>query len=296
MIAWSRRLPDMFDLIVGVPRSGLLAASMLGLHLHKPVVDLSAFLAGAAPWSGLRLGSQGERSGGLRVLVVDDTVNSGTELSRVRAAVAQAPATRGARITYGAVYVAPGSQRLVDVFAEVLPLPRVFEWNVLHHEVVARSCMDIDGVLCADPKPNENDDGRRYRQFLSDTEIRYRPSVKIGTLVTSRLEKYRPETEAWLGKHGIEYGELVMLDLPSATERRRLQAHVPHKARAYLASDLDLFIESSLQEGEQIYRATGRPVFVTDTRDFFGAQPPAGHVGLKSLKARVGRAARRAIG
>lgn len=63
--------------------------------------------------------------------------------------------------------------------------------------------MDIDGVLCADPTPEENDDGEKYRHFLLNTPPLFIPKVTIGTLVTSRLEKYRPETEAWLQKNHV---------------------------------------------------------------------------------------------
>lgn len=290
IIRWSRNLGFEIDLVVGVPRSGLLAASLLGLHLHRPVMDLAAFLAGATPWSGLRLRTEAGRSAGPTVLILDDTVNTGTEQRKVRAAVAAAG--RPGSIRYGAVYAAPGSERLVDTFAEVVPLPRVFEWNLLHNEIVGRACMDIDGVLCADPTPSQNDDGRRYRQFLSDTELLYRPASRVGTLVTSRLERYRPQTEAWLALHGVEYGELVMLDLPSAAERRRLQAHVPHKARAYVESGRELFIESSKSEGQGIHSATGLPVFITDTREFLTRPVATSSYRLAGLRARADRAAR----
>jgi uncharacterized HAD superfamily protein/hypoxanthine phosphoribosyltransferase len=292
IVRWSHRLGDRFDLIVGVPRSGLLAASLLGLHLHKPVMDLPAFLAGAAPWSGLRLAAGPAATP--RVLVLDDTTNSGTELARVKEAV-RAAGRGGADVAFGAVYVSPGAERLLDVYAEIVSLPRVFEWNVLHHELVSASCMDIDGVLCVDPTPAQNDDGRRYRQFLRTAPLRYKPKARVGTLVTSRLEKYRPETEDWLAGNGVEYDDLVMLDLPSAVERRRRAAHVPHKAAAYVASGRRLFIESSLHEGRGIHQATGKPVFVTDTRDYFGERTVPGNIGLERLTARAKRVVRAVV-
>lgn len=73
-------------------------------------------------------------------------------------------------------------------------MPRVFEWNVLHHPVLNDACVDIDGVLCRDPTPAENDDGRKYREFLSTVEPTIVPGQRIGHLVTSRLEQYRPKT------------------------------------------------------------------------------------------------------
>jgi hypothetical protein len=43
---WAIALPDEVDLVVGVPRSGLLPATLLALHRHLPMADLDGFLAG----------------------------------------------------------------------------------------------------------------------------------------------------------------------------------------------------------------------------------------------------------
>jgi uncharacterized HAD superfamily protein/hypoxanthine phosphoribosyltransferase len=269
IIRWSGELDPEIALIVGVPRSGLMAASLLALHLHTPVMDVDAFASGATPVNGLRLSESVPRGG--KILIIDDTVNSGREMTRVRELLAQSDIPHELLI-YGAVYASRAGAAHVDTYAERLPLPRAFEWNILHHKaLLSRACMDIDGVLCPDPTPDENDDGRRYLRFLSKAPLSYRPTFKVSTLVTSRLEKYRPQTEEWLARHEIGYDSLRMLDLPTAAERRRLRAHATHKAAVYLESGNDLFIESSAVEGRKIYELTGNPVFVTDTREFFGA-------------------------
>lgn len=36
----------------------------------------------------------------------------------------------------------------------------------MNHGILKKACLDIDGVLCVDPTPEENDDGPRYREFL----------------------------------------------------------------------------------------------------------------------------------
>lgn len=269
-IRWSTTLPSSIDLIVGVPRSGLLPATMLALHMHKPVMDLNAFLENVEPWTGHRLTDRASQAD-LDVLVVDDSSHTGREMRRVRAAVAQRRPDLN-RVRFGALYVSDLGARYVDTWAERVPIPRVFEWNIMHHDVVRRSCMDIDGVFNPDPSRRQNDDGPRYRRFLSETELLYRPGLEVRALVTSRLEKYRAETEDWLARHGIAYQELLMLDLPSAAERRRLKAHAQHKASAYIASGADLFIESSDSEGREIFERTKRPVYITDSHTFLGGE------------------------
>jgi uncharacterized HAD superfamily protein len=46
------------------------------------------------------------------------------------------------------------------------------------------------------------------------------PGSKIGTIVTSRLEKYRIQTET-LEANNIKYNDLVMLDLPNMETRQQ---------------------------------------------------------------------------
>jgi len=131
---------------------------------------------------------------------------------------------------------------------------------------IQKSCFDIDGVLCVDPTEAENDDGEKYRAFLRDAKPLYIPRYKIYALVTSRLEKYRGETEEWLAKHGARYERLYMLDLPSKEERIRLNMHAKFKAKVYKElRETSLFYESETSQARQIARLTKKAVFCVAT-------------------------------
>ena len=54
VVDWLHRLPRDLELIVGVPRSGLLAASMLALHLNLPLTDVEGLIEGRVLQSGPR--------------------------------------------------------------------------------------------------------------------------------------------------------------------------------------------------------------------------------------------------
>lgn len=91
------------------------------------------------------------------------------------------------------------------------------------------------------------------------------PGSPIGTLVTSRLEKYRSETELWLEKNNVKYSKLVMLDLPNQEARQRANCHASHKAKEYKSSiDYMLSVESSLSQALEINRLTQKPVLCTE--------------------------------
>lgn len=198
-----------------------------------------------------------------KVLVIDDSVSGGAAMREARSRVEAAGIK--ADFIFAAVFGLLPQHEETDVVLEVVPHPRMFQWNFMHHKFLAQCCVDIDGVLCLDPTEAENDDGPAYEKFLSEALPLFGPTRKIGWLVTSRLEKYRALTEAWLAKHGIAYDRLIMLDLPSKAERQRLGVHGSFKADFYRKSDAILFIESEHQQALKIAKLSGKPVLCVET-------------------------------
>lgn len=253
-------IPRDIDLIVGVPRSGMLPANLLALYLNKPYTDIHSFLNGHIYKAGAR--SQFfDISEFKNILVVDDSIASGSAMIEVKESLKHL--NDKFNIKYCAVYVIPGKEKMVDYYFETVPLPRYFQWNILNHTTLEKACFDIDGVLCADPLPEQNDDGEKYIDFLLNAPPLFIPGSKIGTVVTSRLEKYRKETETWLAAHNIKYNDLVMLDLPNMEARQRANNHGDHKAKAYMSKPYVLFIESEYNQAVEINRITKKPVLCT---------------------------------
>ena len=293
------RFPADIDLVVGIPRSGLLAAGLFALYRNLPMTDLEGLLEGRLIGHGARLRDMPVEqvlAGARRILVLDDSINSGQTMHQAREVIANAALP--APVDFGVVYATEQSVGMVDHYCEIVPPPRAFSWNIMHHPLLQRCCVDIDGVLCRDPSPAENDDGEAYLGFLADADPVYLPDHHIGWLVTSRLEKYRKETMGWLARHGVKYGELAMLDLPDKATRQALGAHAAHKARVYRSTDALLFIESEPVQAAEIARLSGRPVFCSQSQTVFddvstvaSATRAASHYGAR-LRRRAARAAR----
>jgi uncharacterized HAD superfamily protein/hypoxanthine phosphoribosyltransferase len=254
-------IPKDFDLIVGVPRSGMLPANLLALYLNKPFTDIHSFLNGHIYKAGAR-GQFFDVKDYKKVLVVDDSIASGSAMLEVKENLKHLAADFS--ISYCAIYVIPGKEKMVDYFFEVVPLPRYFQWNVFNHTTLEKACFDIDGVLCVDPTDEQNDDGPKYIDFILNAPPLFIPGAKIGTIVTSRLEKYRKQTEIWLEKNKVKYNELVMLDLPDMAARQKANNHGDFKAQAYMAKPYVLFIESNLAQAIQINRIAKKPVLCTE--------------------------------
>jgi uncharacterized HAD superfamily protein len=253
-------LPRNFDLIVGIPRSGMLPANLLALYLNRPFTDIDSFLNGHIYKAGER-GQFFSIKEFKRILVVDDSIASGSALKKSKARLKDKE--KNLDISYCAVFVVPGKEKLVDYYFEVVPLPRYFQWNVFNHTSLEKACFDIDGVLCIDPTEEQNDDGEKYVDFILNAPPLYIPGAQIGTIVTSRLEKYRPQTEQWLKKNNVKYKELVMLDLPNKEARIRAGNHAQHKAKTYMSGPYVLFVESDMPQALQINRMTKKPVLCT---------------------------------
>ena len=255
-------IPRHVDLIVGVPRSGMLPANLLALYLNRPYTEIDAFMEGRIYKAGAR-GQFIDNNTIKTVLIVDDSIASGSAMQQVKARLK--PLQDQFEFLYCVVYGVAGKSNTVDYCFEYVPTPRYFQWNIFNHTGLEKACFDIDGVLCVDPTDAQNDDGENYRTFLLNAEPLYIPGSKIGTLVTSRLEKYRKETEYWLEKQGVKYDTLIMLDLPDAAARQKANNHGEHKAKYYNSGAYNLFVESDYNQALTINRLTKKPVFCTAT-------------------------------
>ena len=266
--AW--KVPANVDLIVSIPRSGNFPAAILASLLNKPTASFDAFLANCVDTSGFYRSSEQENIlfNLKKILILDDSYCSGKNLNAIKSILRERNLTDKFHFLFGAIYYTPGNKDKLDISFEEVPLPRCFQWNILNHPLLENSCVDIDGVVCRDPSDSENDDGSNYLSFLQQVEPLIQTKFKIGCFVSSRLEKYRKQTEVWLRNNGFQYGSLTMLNLPSKQERIRLQPHAIFKAQVYASRPETLFIESDLGQAKFIAEETGKTVFCTEIMNF----------------------------
>ncbi len=249
--------------VVGIPRSGMIPASQLAALLHVPLYQLHGEQGVVALSGGKRTGDL-RRTG--RPLIIDDSVNSGRQVSQARVLYR---ATRPyddndgidwSKPIWSAMYVTPGSQDAVDVLYKLAENPHFFEWNLPNSGLLGRCILDFDGILCRDIAPEDDDDGERYLRALREAQpnwvCRKHP---ISMIVTARLERYRPETMEWLERHGMQVRDLVMGPWESKAERDQ-HSIAEYKAKHYAESDFDLFIESDYRQSARIFGITQRPV------------------------------------
>lgn len=228
---WAAYLPRDIELIVGIPRSGMLVANLLALHLHLPVTDVRGFCEGRVMASGRRHARRLDLSRKRKVLVVDDSISSGNALATAKTRIEAAELPHD--ICYGAAIASPEAVRAgkIKLFCEVIPMPRIFEWNIMHAPSLSRVCIQLEGVL---------HQGGGKAASIS-------PSYKVGWIVSDRPDEERRETERWLCDQGIEYDQLVMgcADIPAA----------------YRDLDAEVLIVHEATQAAEIAGRTNKPVF-----------------------------------
>ena len=255
------------DLVVGIPRSGMIPAYMISLHLNVNCTDFYSFIENRSLYKGHRqLRNNGEVQlfphDHKNILLVDDSIFTGNAMKEKKSLIT---GNLKYKITTLAIYSSEQKRDDVDCFFLYLPTPRLFEWNMFHSQALILCCINLDGVICKDPTSSEDDDGENYINFLKNAIPFILPTYKIHSLVTNRLEKYRSETESWLKNHGIIYDNLIMLDLPSKEERQKQEIYGKNKARYYKNSNTRLFIESSYFEAKEICLLSGKDVYCVET-------------------------------
>ena len=266
------KIPHDVDFVIGVPRSGILAGSIIAEFLNVPLIDLNSFIIGAPPTGGRRLRYR-EDSGRpvKRVLVVDDTIYSGNANRDARKKL------EPLREQYEFIYLAVFQEgrcdnvdiALEDVRGDTNGFTQIvlYEWNILqHHEdVMGRFLLDMDGVFCVDPPDERNLE--EYQGYIRNATPLFLPAAKVGEIVTFRLESNREVTADWLARHGVRYNALTMFPAQHYNERRDSGiGPARFKANIYLQrSWARLFIESEDQQARNICRMTGKPVYCVES-------------------------------
>jgi len=249
-----------FDIIAGVPRSGMIAAGILASHLNLPLSSIDRS-NGLIVFQG---GVRDSPAAGNKILVLEDSAHSAFFLTWIQDFLP------GYDVKTAAVYVEDQVRHRLDFFGKICPQPRLFSWQFMNCDLLKIACVDMDGVLCVNPTNNQNDDGPRYRHFIVNTSQVYRPLRKpIHSIVSSRMEKYRSLTDAWLHNHNVAYNHLILTNYLSASARQMDNRYAELKADYYKSCSCGWFVESDSRQAKRIAELTGKPVICSDTLESY---------------------------
>ncbi len=269
---YAHRVPRDIDLIVGIPRSGMLVASILSLKLNIPMTDLYSFKRNDALEHNVLRSCHGNQLArpweANRVLLVDDSIASGNSM---REAVEMAREVYDGDVLTMVAFAMRDNTSSVDIFLETVEQPRLFEWNIMHHNLLSYSCMNLDGILCKTPPPFPGMSD--CEAYFADCKPLFIPSAKVGQLLTSMPESCRATAEAWLEQHGIRYDVLHMFAEPERQDGHPRPTDDPMLAFSVGVFKRDphalLMFESDPDRARQIMEQTQKPVFCVPTNRMY---------------------------
>lgn len=258
ILLWMQHVPTI-SAVAGIPRSGCIAADMIAQIRHIPLVTLDSLRSGVAPVPVKGIRTPYAVPG--PVLIVDDTCGGGHTILGIK------PSIANPNVIWGAVYASDQAvkKRIVDVAGYRLTTPNhTYAWNLFRDSVTKTLLTDFDGVLCPDwGLPDTGVHLKAYEEWLTTVPNTWLVTEKLRAIVTARLEKYRPQTEEWLARHGIKYDFLFMH--PNCDPNQRNP--VAHKVACYrqLCMSTSAFVESCPGQAQAIAKKTGWPVLCFTT-------------------------------
>ena len=266
---WVEHFPRQYDLVVGVPRSGMLIASIVALKLGKGLTTPDLLKKGEY-WHSNRAGQKLSLDEIKHIIVIDDSVDKGRAMAKAMADIDAVDADFS--VTKAALIVKEETKHNADLYYKIIEAPRTFEWNILHRKISSYVsdgvlAVDLDGVLCPNPPKGADNDEEWYVEWMKSANPFLIPGFEIDYIVTCRLEKYRAITEAWLAEQNVRYKELIMWDVPTKADRG--DGFAKHKIEALLQIKPEMFWESNRQQAEAIWKKTHIPTLCIDDMTMF---------------------------
>ncbi len=246
---WIKSFPTSYDLIIGLPRSGLMVASIIATKLAKPLTTPDFIIEGRV-WVSKRIKKRDAFSS---ILMVDDSINSGSTMKK---SLELLQSNCDWNITTAALLATEATKNLVDLYYKIIPQPRIFEWNIMHSKR-GKHASEMDGVICENCPSGLEADEKLYVEWLKRARPYLIPSFEIDVILANRLERYRPQTEEWLKQHQVRYKELRLFKKKSKIQRQ--DTYVQKKIKELLQIKPSMYWESNFGQAIKIWKATKIP-------------------------------------
>ena len=272
------KIPRDIDFVIGIPRSGMIAASMIASYLNVPLIDINSYLKGVEPNGGTRLKYYKDTHIKTnKALVVDDTVSRGMSMRDAKGRLMTSN-KNNLEYIYLCAYLEGSGINDVDIYLEDVRKYTnnfkeyvMYEWNIFQHHssTMQKFLFDMDGVLCVDPMDERNE--TEYINYIKNATPLFIPRTKIGGIVTYRLVKNKEITEKWLADNKIRYGDLFMFNAQTWDERYRMGVSPEeYKADIYKKRDnYTLFIESNDYQARRIAEIANKPCLSVETNRLY---------------------------
>lgn len=250
-LKWAESIPNKFDVIIGIPRSGLMIANILAIKFGRPLSTPNAFVQGEV-WQSLHVEKPKVRN----VLLVEDDVIYGKQIQKAYKQLKDFDPSL--EVEKASLFVTSKAKKLLNYHYMIKNPPLIYEWTLLTNMAgLGALVVDMDGVLCKNPS---SDDLKNLAEWYAKAKPHMIPRYTVEAIVTARIEKYRIQTEDWLAKHNVKYNRLYMMNCSPVSSNEVIK----HKVDVIRRVNPFWFWESSLAEATQIWKKTKVPMLCVD--------------------------------
>lgn len=241
---WLRSFPRRYDVVVGIPRSGIAIASVISLKLGLPLTTPD-HLAHGDWWFSAEGEMRWKNDRPLQVLLVDDSISSGSAMAEALAELDSCP--HAIEVTRAALIASEETTSdQVDLWYRKIPRPRFFEWNILHRKLTQffgddALAVRFEDVLCMNPQGSKS---------LAEAQPFLVPAFEIDTVFSALPETARAAVEAWLCANEVRYASLELACV--APDRKLLQLKP------------GMVWESDVARAESMFASTSIPTLAID--------------------------------
>lgn len=212
------KIPHDIAGVVAVARGGLFPGFIIAEHFNIPITTVDKFVENQETcWFNESTFIKFENIKNGKLLVIDDSVCTGNSFKQ---AINKLNNITRFSFIFAAIHSNVNFDNLIVLDDNNLysDYTRLYEFNLFRTFMFDDCVCDIDGVLCKDPEWGLDTKEDEYITFLTSTSP-YIKVPKINIILTSRIEKYRQQTEYWLNKNNILYNQLIMCPFNSINDK-----------------------------------------------------------------------------
>jgi hypothetical protein len=191
---------------------------------------------------------------------VDDCITTGKSINKAAERIReQYP---GATVHTGVLFANDKNKGMDDSYHTIINGYQLFQWNMMHYKLGPVG-FDLDGIIC-ESNPNHRNE-EKYLEFLTEAHPYLIPEFEIDYIITSRPERFRPQTEKWLEENGVRYKNLIMWDAPGRP--RGDDEAASFKGRIIKDTPIFYYLVGGIEQAERIWGITNVPcLYVNEMR------------------------------
>jgi uncharacterized HAD superfamily protein len=256
-------LPRDVDCVVGIPRAGLITATIVATRLGKKLTTPELFMQGRT------LKDEPIVLEKNKVLLIDDGAGRGVTMKKAKDKLQNFNPRLD--IVCGVSHVYPKAASIVTAGTNLIR--EVWLESELNENPDSGVGSDLDGVLCFDFAEGTLPSVEAYQNL----EAKFIPLYVLDFIATGRHERFRKVTEEWLAKQGIKYKQLIMRTEAEGND------NIMVKIKAIESIRPRVYFESHTVEAERIYKETLCPVLCFQTMTLYRLEKPETKTDLTKL-------------